>query len=110
MTPLTRREREHSAVEARRQARYERVAALAREGVSLREVARRSGVNRGTVRRNVRSGQYQPCAQRSRRPQACDAYAPYLPQRWEEGEHNSAALFAEIRAQGYAGAASTVRQ
>ena len=36
---MTRLERQHTAVEARRQARYERVIALAGEGHSLREVA-----------------------------------------------------------------------
>jgi transposase len=108
--PMTRLEREHAAVEARRQARYERVVALAQEGHSLREVARRAGVNRGTVRRYLRAGQYQPCAKRSRRPQTCDAFAASLRQRWEEGEHNSAALCAEMRKQGYTGAASTVRK
>jgi transposase len=108
--PLTRLEREHAAVEARRQARYERVVALASEGYSLREVARRAGVNRGTVRRYLRAGQYLSCAQRSRRPQACGAFAAYLRQRWEEGEHNSAALCAEIQDQGFTGAASTVRK
>jgi transposase len=107
---MTRLERAHEAVEARRQARYARVVALAQEGHSLREVARRSGVNRGTVRRYLRAGQYQPYATRSRRPQACDAFAAYLRQRWEDGEHNSAALCAEMRAQGYTGAASTVRK
>ena len=108
--PATRLEREHAAVEARRQARYERVVAPAQEGYSLREVARRTGLNRGTVRRYLRAGQYQPCAQRSRRPQVCDAFAAYLRRRWEDGERNSAALFTEIRAQGFTGAASTVRQ
>jgi transposase len=107
---MTRLERAHAAVEARRQARYERVVALAQEGQSLREVARRAGVNRGTVRRYLRAGQYQPCAQRSRRPHVCDAFAAHLRQRWEDGEHHSAALFAEIREQGFRGAASTVRQ
>lgn len=106
----TRLEREHAAVEARRQARYARVVALAQEGHSLREVARLAGVTRGTVRRYVRAGQYQPCAKRSRRPRTCDAYATYLRARWEAGEHNSAALYAEIRIRGYSGAASTVRQ
>jgi transposase len=109
-TPMTRLECEHAAVEARRQARYERVVELAQEGYSLREVARRAGVNRGTVRRYLRVGQYQSCAQRSRRPHECDAFAAYLRQRWEDGEHNSAALFAEIQAHGFTGAASTVRQ
>jgi transposase len=103
--PTTRLQREHATVEARRQARYERVVALATEGHSLREVARRTGVNR-----YVRAGHYQPCAQHSRRPQGCDAFAAHLRQRWEDGEHNSATLFAEIQQQGFRGAASTVRQ
>jgi transposase len=109
--PLTPRlEREHAAVEARRRARYDRVVALAGEGYALREIARRAGVNRGTVRRYLRAGQYHPCAKRRRRPHGCDAYASYLRSRWEEGEHNSAVLYAEICTQGYTGAASTVRQ
>ncbi len=110
LTPMTRLEREHAAVEARRQARYEQVVALAGAGHSLREVARQARVNRGTVRRYVRAGQYLPCATHSRRPHACDAFAAYLRQRWEEGEHNSAALLVEIQAHGFTGAASTVRQ
>jgi transposase len=110
MPPTTRLEREHAAVEARRRARYDRVVALAGDGYALWEIARRAGVNRGTVRRYLRAGQYHPCARRRRRPHACDAYASYLRARWEEGEHNSATLLAEIRSQGYMGAASTVRQ
>jgi IclR helix-turn-helix domain len=110
VVPMTRLEREHAAVEARRQARYERVVTLAGAGHSLREVARQAGVNRGTVHRYVRAGQYQPCATRSRRLQVCDAFATYLRRRWEEGEHNSALLFAELQAHGFTGAASTVRQ
>jgi len=109
-TPMTSLERAHAAVETRRQARYERVVALAGEGYSLREVARRAGVNRGTVRRYLRGGQYQPCAKHSRRPHTCDAFAAYLRQRWEDGEHNSAMLFAELQDLGFRGAASTVRQ
>ncbi len=84
--------------------------ALAGEGYSLREVARRARVNRGTVRRYLLAGQYEPCAKRSRRPHACDAYAAYWRARWQEGEHNSAVLFAEIQEHGFTGAASTVRQ
>jgi len=108
--PTTRLEREHAAVAARRRARYDRVVALAGEGDALREIARRARVNRGTVRRYLRAGQYHPCAKPGRRLHDCDAYATYLRARWQEGEHNSAALLAEIRRQGYTGAASTVRQ
>ncbi len=107
--PSTRVERERAAVDERRRARYDRVVALAAEGYSLREVARRAGVSRETVRTYLRAGQYRPCAPR-RRPCATDRYAAYLRRCWEEGEHNSAALRREIQAQGYRGSASTLRQ
>ena len=83
--PRTRLERDHAAVEARRQDRYERVMALAQEGYSLREIGRRAGVSRGTVRSYVRAGQYRPRARPSRQPHECDAYAAYLRARWAEG-------------------------
>ncbi len=107
--PSTRVERERAAVEDRRHARYDRVVALAAEGHSLRAIARRAGVSRGTVRSYVRAGQYRPCAPR-RRPRGGDQYAAYLRQRWEEGERNSATLLREIKAHGYTGSASTLRQ
>ncbi len=108
--PPTRVERERAAVDARRRARYERVVALAAVGYSLREVARRSGVSRETVRSYLRTGQYRPCAHRRRRLRECDRYAAYLRQRWDDGERNSAALLHEIQERGYTGAASTLRQ
>ena len=77
--PQTRLERDHAAVEARRRDRYERVMALAADGYSLREIARRAGVNRGTVRSYVRAGEYHSCNKRNHRPRSCDAYVAYLP-------------------------------
>lgn len=106
---LTRVERERARVDDRRRARYDQVVALAAEGHSLREVARRANVSRETVRTYLRAGAYRACAPR-RRPCKTDRYAALLRRRWEEGEHNSAVLLQEIREQGYTGAASTLRQ
>jgi transposase len=102
-------ERERTAVDDQRRARYDRVVALAAEGHSLREVARRASVSRETVRNYLRAGAYRPCAPR-RRPRTTDHYTTYLRRRWEDGEHNSVVLLHEIQEQGYAGAASTLRQ
>jgi transposase len=107
---LTRAQRQHAAVEARRQARYEHVLVLQQEGHSIREIARRAGLCRGTVRRYLAAGAYVACAKRARRPHGCDAYVTYLRERWATGERNSRVLFTEIRALGYRGAASTLRQ
>jgi transposase len=106
----TRAERNHAAVEARRQARYERVVTLQQEGHSTRETARRAGLCRNTVRRYLTAGAYVACSKRARRPHGCDAFDGYLRERWAAGERNSRVLFAEIREQGYRGAESTVRQ
>lgn len=105
----TRAERAHAAVEARRQARYEHVVVLQQEGHSLREIARRAGLCRNTVRRYLTAGAYVACAKRARRPHGCDAYAAELRERWATGEHNSRVLFDEMRALGYRGAESTLR-
>lgn len=94
-------QREHAEVEARRQARYARVVALAEGGCALREGARRAGGSRGTERSYLRAGQYRSCATRSRRPHGSDTYAAYLWDRWGEGERNSAQLVAETRAGQY---------
>jgi hypothetical protein len=48
--PATHLEREHAAVEARWQARYEWLVALAGDGHSLRDVARRAWDNPATAR------------------------------------------------------------
>jgi len=108
--PTTRAERQHAAVEARRRARYEHVVALQREGHSIREIARRAGLCRNTVRRYLAAGAYVACAQHARRPHGCDAYAPYLREQWASGERNSRVLLAQMRALGYRGAESTLRQ
>ncbi len=64
--------RERAAVDARRQARYERVVAVAAQGYAHREVARRAGVSRETVRSDLLAGHYRSCATRRRRPHVCD--------------------------------------
>jgi transposase len=106
----TRAQRNREASEARRQARYERVVELQQEGHSIHEIARRAGLCRNTVQRYLGAGSYLACSTRARRPHACDAYAAYLRERWVTGERNSRVLLAEIRARGYRGAASTLRQ
>ena len=109
-TTTTRVARQHAAVEARRQARYEHVVALQQEGHSIREIARRAGLCRNTVRRYLTAGSYLSCAKRARRPHGCDGYAAELRERWATGERDGRVLFDAIRALGYRGADSTLRQ
>jgi transposase len=94
---------------ARRVQRYERVLELHRQGVSQRAIARRLGMNRCTVRRFLRAGQFPERATRAYRSRT-EAVADYLRQHWEEGCHNAAQLTRELASRGFDGSYDMVRR
>ncbi|GHO82566.1 ATP-binding protein [Dictyobacter formicarum] len=82
-----------------------------RKGVSISEIARRTGRDRKTVRQAVNAPELSP-PKHSRQVKACkiDPYIPYLEQRMTEGVLNARKLYGEILAQGYPGKESKVRE
>lgn len=92
----------------RRLNRYESVMELVRKGVSQREISSSLGVDRRTVRRWTRA-----CGFPERKPvhrrSAIDEYCAYLDQRCNEGCHNAAQLWREMRDLGFCGTSSGVR-
>ncbi len=82
-----------------------------RKGVSISEIARRTGRDRKTIRQTVSTPDLSPPKQ-ARQVQSCkiDPYAPYLEQRMAEGVLNARKLYGEILAQGYPGKESKVRE
>jgi transposase len=94
---------------ARRLERYQRVVALSEQGVSLREIARRMGMHRATVRHWLGAGSFPERAGR-RVFSRTDPFLDYLKRRWEEGCHNAAQLTREVQALGYGGTAIMVRR
>lgn len=93
----------------RRQATYERVVALHREGVPSLQIAKQVGIARGTVLKYLRAACFPEMAARPRQRQI-DAYLPYLRERWNSGEHNARGLWREIRTQGYRAGEDQVRR
>jgi transposase len=93
----------------RRLNRYESVMELVRKGLSQREISCTLGVDRRTVRRWTRACGF-PERKQVRRKNAIDQHRPYLDQRWNEGCHNAAQLWREIRELGFSGTSSSVRQ
>jgi transposase len=79
------------------------------QGVSLRAIARRMGMHRGTVRRWLRAGSFPERAQR-RATSRTDPFVDYLRRRWDEGCHNAARLTEEIRVLGFRGSYLMVRR
>src|SRR6266849_6220635 len=82
-----------------------------RKGVSISEIARRTGRDRKTIRQIVTAPDL-AAAKHARQVKACkiDPYAPYLEQRMAEGVLNARKLYGEILAQGYPGKESKVRE
>src|SRR6266702_131281 len=96
---------------AKRYACYEDVRTLARQGVSIREIARRLKLSRETIRRFLRAEEFPEIvsARRGQRGSILNPYKPYIFQRWQQGCRNSVQLYDEIKARGYSGSTSLLR-
>jgi len=84
---------------------------LSHQGVSYRSIARRLGIDRGTVRRFVTAPEFPE--RRHNHPHRCraiDRFIEYLRVRWSEGCHNAVSLTAELEAHGFKGSYYPVRR
>src|SRR5512144_2761042 len=91
-----------------REKRYEEVARLRQAGLPLQRIARALGMGHKTVTRWLRAGQA-PTYRKPPRPKLIDHYQEYVERRWQEGCHNAARLWQELRDQGFTGKAGIVR-
>jgi transposase len=87
----------------RRLERYEQVAALFKSGQSQAAISRALGIQRKTIRRWLRRGEFPERKLPHRPPPKVNEFGAYLQQRWNEGCHNATRLFQEIREKGYRG-------
>ena len=106
---MTRAEQRKQERRARRFKRYERVVNLDAQGVPQREIARRLGMHRGTVRRFIAAGRFPEHAYHQRARET-DPFFEYLRRRWEEGCHNAAELTEELKQRGFDGSYDMVKR
>jgi transposase len=93
----------------RRLERYQQVAALHAQGVSVREIARQLHIHRRTIRLWVERGSLPERALPPPRRHV-DRWIEYLHTRWQAGCHNASALTAELKVRGYKGSYDMVRR
>jgi transposase len=103
-------ERDQAARRAKRLRRYEEVKAWQAGGMSLSEIARTTGLSRGTVVKYARAEHFPERARRRPGPADLAPYDTYLRERWAAGCHNGKRLWDELRAQGYPGSVPTVER
>jgi transposase len=92
----------------RRVAVYDTAMELIRSGLPQPEVARRLSIDSRTIRRWVESNGFPEQSPRWRKS-SLDRYREYLDQRWQQGCHNAAELWRELREKGFIGQSRIVR-
>ena len=90
--------------------RYEQVVTLHRQGHSQQAISQALQIQRKTIRRWLRAGEFPERKPPVRKPPKVQEFAEYLYRRWNAGCHNATKLFHEIRSQGYRGQRSMVAQ
>lgn len=80
------------------------------EGMSIREIGRTLGISRNTVRRYLRAPGIPERQKPSKRPSKLDPFAEYLDQRLGQGIGNCRVLLRELRAQGYTGGLTILKE
>jgi len=82
---------------------------LHRKGVSISEIARRTGHDRKTIRKAIKGPLQAEGKPKPRKKRKIDPYVPYLEKRIEVGVLNARKLYHEIRDLGYPGKETQVR-
>ena len=83
---------------------------LAQQGLTISEIARRTGHDRKTVRAQLREAGPPRYGPRPPRPTKLAPYTAYLQQRLQAGVWNCATLLRELRSHGYLGGITRLRQ
>jgi len=82
---------------------------LAHQGLTISEIARRTGYDRKTVRRQLRETGPPRYGPRPPRPTKLAPYTAYVRQRLQEGVCNCVTLLRELRQRGYPGGITRLR-
>lgn len=93
----------------RRLQRYEQVIQLHQQGIGQREIARRTGIHRSTVRRFIGADSF-PERATARRSRAVGQFDDYLARRWSEGCTVISELHKELKKLGFSGSYHMVRR
>jgi len=82
---------------------------MRRDGVSIRDMARRTGCSRNTIRKWLRQEQPAADLRPKRRASRLDAHKDYVVGRMAEGITNAVRILRELRGRGYTGGVTILR-
>ena len=79
-------------------------------GLGVREIARRTGFSRNTVRKYLRAPEVPKYGPRSAKSSKLDPFKPYLERRTAEGVWNAERLVRELKGMGYDGGVTILKE
>ena len=83
------------------------ILAMAKDGATIREIARRSGYSRGLTRKVLRGQRSDVFRVRS---SSLEAYLPWLDEQWAAGRRNGSELWRSLKRQGFRGCLRVVSE
>ncbi|NTY02524.1 ISL3 family transposase [Deinococcus sp. JMULE3] len=95
---------------ARQMERFAAVQNKLREGMPVKQVAREVGVAPGTVRKYLHLDSHPGNARPRHRPGELAPFHVWLQQQWAAGARQATALYTQLRAMGYGGGYTAVRE
>jgi len=95
---------------AERQACYEQITTLQKQGMKSAQIAAVTGMAERTVRHWLKRGDIPYSGLRKPRSSPLDPYKTYLLERWQQGCRSGAQLERELRAKGYKGSQKAIYQ
>lgn len=104
---LTAAERLHYEGYLRREDANGTILRLAKDGIAIKEIVRRTGQSRGLVRRILRGERTDVFRSRE---SSLELYLPWLEDRWAAGERNGAELWRRLKLQGFRGCLRVVTE
>ena len=106
--PLTKAQKDKAVRHARRQARFELVKQLHKEGYSKRAIQRHLKISFRTVRKYLEADVCPQYTMGRIRPSKLTPWLPYLEERWQAGYTNGTQLWREIKDKGFTGSRGIV--
>lgn len=106
--PLTKAQKDKAARHARRQARFELVKQLHKEGYSKRAIQRHLNISWRTVQKYLAADECPQYTMGRVRPSKLTPWLSYLEERWQAGYTNATQLWREIKDKGFTGSRGLV--
>ena len=89
---------------------YMDIKAMSREGLSVRRIARITGLHRKTVKRHLESASLPEYRKKKRKESILDEYRPMIDAYLEEDDYQASWIFDKLVRMGYKGSYSTVKE